>query len=247
MSLLVAPSEPPELRALGTYSPLCEQHGSDYLYLTEQGEMCGVQRKAIEDLVSSLGERLNRELAKMTPLDVRVVLIEGLWMWTSTGDSLALGKYGARSFNRKSYNGLVLSLQHEGFWVVTTDHISHTAEWLTQAGAWLDRRQHTSLSTRPKPPRNMFGTRDSAEWRLHFWQTFEGIGIIQAKELDAHFNGRLPATWGMTRDEWMVLAKSPEKGGCRGIGKERAQKMWDALMSNRSAPFPPLEEAEAPK
>jgi len=72
----------------------------------------------------------------------------------------------------------------------------------------------------------MFGTRDSLGWRLHFWQTFEGIGAVQAKELDAHFGGNLPASW-WTYDMDEFVAEITQ---CKGIGKKRAETMWTALM-----------------
>jgi ERCC4-type nuclease len=226
--MLVSAAEPPTLRALGQFSPLCEQYGADIMYLTTNGELVGVQRKEIHDLVSSLGERLNRELAKMAGLDVRVLLVEGEWRWTANGDALSLGSYG-RKFSRKSYDGLIRAVQHQGIWVATTDNLSHTAEWLVASEDWFNHRDHTSLSTRPKPPRDMFGTRDSAGWRLHWWQTFEGIGAVQAKELDAHFEGQIPTTWFydggvMSHADWIMRVT-----GCKGIGKKRAEVMWDAL------------------
>lgn len=225
MTILVSAQEPAALRAIGGFSPLCEQYGSDILFLTQQGEICGVQRKAISDLVNSLGERLNRELAKMAPCDIRILLVEGCWRWTQDGESLSL-RANSR-FHRHNYDGLIRAVQHDGFWVVTTDDLSHTIEWCTHAEGWFDKSAHVSLGTRPKPPRDMFGGRDSAGWRLHFWQTFEGIGAVQAKELDAHFNGKLPFAISMSRDEWMA-----ESTRCKGVGTKRAETIWKAMMGN---------------
>lgn len=226
MTILVAPSEPPELRALGDYSPLAERYGCDVLFLTEQGQMVGVQRKEIHDLVSSLGERLNRELAKAAPCDVRVLLIEGEWRWTANGESLAFGSKYGRVLDRRSYDGLIRSVQHLGYWVVTTDNLLHTVEWVTHAAAWFDRSEHTSLNVRGNGPRDMFGSRDHTYQRTWLWQSFEGIGAIQAKELDAYFNGIFPAAWAYSYEDWMKMAK-PD--GCKGIGVKRAQALWDAF------------------
>lgn len=225
MTILVSAQEPAALRAIGGFSPLCEQYGSDVLFLTQQGEIIGVQRKAISDLVSSLGERLNRELAKMAPCDIRILLIEGAWRWTQEGESLSL-RAGSR-FRRPNYDGLIRAVQHDGIWVVTTDDLSHTIEWCTHAEGWFDKSRHVSLSTRPKPPKDMFGTRDSEGSRLWWWQWFEGLGAVQAKELDAHFHGQIPAGWTLPRDEFLAEVQQ-----CRGIGKKRAEKMWTQLMGD---------------
>lgn len=203
--MLVSPMEQqPELKALGTSSSEVERYGVDYLMITPNG-LVGIQRKAVADLVASIrGDRLQRELRQMTELDQAVLLIEGHWGWDKHGVH-----YRTR-YTRKEYNGLVLSVQSFGIWVVTTESVEHTAEYLSQMEGWFSKAEHESLLRKPKA---------KVPEGVHILQHFDGISLTRAKAIYDYF-GRVPLSWEVTKDQMLHV---------HGLGKVTVDKMWRAL------------------
>jgi len=67
--MLVAPTEPMTLKALGTVSLVPEDYGSDFLWASPVFGLVGVQRKEASDFVASVMDgRLDKELAQMKQL-----------------------------------------------------------------------------------------------------------------------------------------------------------------------------------
>src|SRR5688572_29969153 len=119
---MVSAAEPKSLQGLGTYSPLPEQYGCDFLIPCPVG-MVGVQRKEIHDLIASRGDgRLVRELAQMKQLDIAVLLVEGRLKWTSDGKLLS----SRTSWTRPQHLGLLFSVQSSGIWVNSATDIQDT-------------------------------------------------------------------------------------------------------------------------
>lgn len=199
------------------HGPNPEDWGVDFLFINKHG-LFGVQRKAVADLTASLDDgRLGSGLAKSQgSLHKTILLIEGDWKWNRQGASEAV-----RGFTRVKLRGVELSAQFNGMVVVHTADLSDTAQALTQLESYFARDDHTSLFTRPKA-RGRWGKADSEEWRWHWWQSHDGIGLGQAKKLDGYFSGRLPVEWTVTEKELLA---------CPGIGPKRAKSLWTAFAS----------------
>lgn len=184
--MLISSTEPAPIKALGQLSQVPERFGSDMLMATKAG-LVGVQRKEINDFVASCrGHRVPIELAQMQKLSIGIWIIEGDWQWATSGESLKV-----RGFSEKQYLGAVFSILSRGFWVLTSRNMEGTITLLSQLNGWLDKDTHDSLSQRNKP-QGTWGKADSEDFRLWFWQTFEGIGIKNAKAIDKHFGGKIP-------------------------------------------------------
>lgn len=212
--LLVAPSEPKSLRALGTFSAECERNGVDFLLANGNGEWIGVQRKRVDDLVASVrGDRIARELAQAESLTQAILLVEGDWRWS--------GETSTRTgITRAQYDGIMLSIQVEHGWqVMHSTGLLDTAVLLRRIEAWFAKPHHDSLSRRPKPRGEKWGQNGHRGTGAHVLQSFDGIGVSAASTIIDHF-GRVPLTWTCTREE---MAAVP------GIGPKRVARMWEAL------------------
>lgn len=211
----IAPSEPPTLRALGTYSPVCEQHGADFLFLGPNGLM-GCQRKTCSDLVASLqgsnGDRLGREMGQMQQLDLALLIVEGDWKWLPDGRS---GRRGCH-FSKARYRSLILTVQHnEGIHVVETSGVDDTAGLLVQYEQWWQDPDRRNLRGRPKP-KDFNGPRDEG---IHMLQGVKGVGVVQAAACYDHY-GRVPLTVDTTETELRSI---------KGWGPVRAKTFMEAF------------------
>ena len=66
--MLISPTEPPELKALGKLSLLTEKHGADVLIMPHASweGMLGVQRKELKDLLASMSDgRFGEQMMKL--------------------------------------------------------------------------------------------------------------------------------------------------------------------------------------
>lgn len=189
--MLVSPTEPRELRAVGTVSAVPEMYGVDYLAFVPGVGKVGVQRKEIGDFVASVrDDRLSTEVAQSRSLDLRMLIVEGTVEWTNDGVLL-----GPRSgFTRAQYLGILWNLQSEGFWITFTRSTTETTECLLLFTRWVAKEKHSTLTARKKPPRNMYGTRGSEDWQIHVLQSFPGVGYERARAV-VEFYGGLPLEW----------------------------------------------------
>ena len=185
--ILVAPTEPPELRALGMTALLPEEYGADYLFPANDG-LVAVQRKTMADLLASLQDgRLARELPLLHGVEYPLLLVEGRPVWTDAGLLLS---HNAQ-FRREGWYGLCLSVQFaHNIAVVTTDDIADTIAWFKHAPSWFERPDHRGLLIRPRPTDN-FGNMAPKDFAVHLLQSFPGIGPKIAEAIYNHF-GRIP-------------------------------------------------------
>lgn len=212
--MLISPTEPEAIRALGSTSSMPEKFGCDIFIPSPAFGRVGVQRKEVRDLVASArGDRLWTGLAKMQALDVAVLLVEGEWNWTSSGESLKV-----RSFSTTQLRGLLWSVSSRGLWTHATSSMDETISYLSHFNLWCQKADHLSLRRRTKPQGD-WGKATSRDWRLHVWQSFEGIGPKQAAALDDYFDG-LPLRWTVTVEELQLVP---------GIGPKRAEALVASL------------------
>lgn len=214
--MIIAPTEPPKLKAMGSVSLLPEKFGSDILFSIPSGGLCGVQRKEFGDLYASMMDgRLAKEVQQMGALRVGVLVVEGKPTWTLDGQ--LLDRF--RKWDRDAYDALIFGVQAMNIWVRYTDRLEDTIRLIGVLQGWLGKKAHRSLLTRPKP-KSMWGQADSLDYLVHILQSFPGWGPTAAKNAIVHFGGRVPLTWDCTLEE---LKKVP------GVGPKRAQAAFDAL------------------
>lgn len=210
--LLVSPAEPKSLQ-IGTYSPLPESMGVDFLIPCPVG-MVGVQRKEIHDLIASRGDgRLARELAQMKQLDIAILLVEGRLKWTSDG---VLSTSRSR-WTRAEHHGMLFSIQSTGIWVNSSADLTDSREYLMLLERWCSKASHKGIMTRPKPT-TLWGTRQDRDWSIHVLQSFDGIGPGVAGNIVDKLG--LPLRWTVTKEQLESV---------EGVGPKRAGKMWGCL------------------
>jgi ERCC4-type nuclease len=213
--MLVSPTEPAPLRALGKTSPRPECFGVDYLFPAYGLGPVGVQRKETGDLLASVYDgRLGRELAQMAGLGIKVLLCEGETHWTTDGFLVST----SRRWTRSQHDGLLWSVQLHGCWLAQTSDMGDTAEWLERFGRWLLKKGHNGVLTRTSPKPGMWGTRESKEWGIHVLMGIEGMGYELAERVWEEYG--LPLRWTIGRDEFMAV---------EGIGPKKADRFLEAL------------------
>lgn len=215
--ILTSAAEPPSLRALGPYSPLCEQNGMDFLIPDAKGEFHGAQRKECRDLVASLrgkDARLSRELGMSEHLASATLIIEGDWRWDAQGRSRR-----ARGWDQPQLEGLIMSIMHEHGWFVReVKNMAGTAELLRRMESWHAKTSHGSLLRRPKPEK-MWGEDGHRATGIHILQSIDGNGPGVGGAIFDHF-GRVPLAWTCTREEMKAVP---------GVGPNKVEKMFSAL------------------
>ncbi len=212
--MLVSPAEPKAFLQLGPYSSEPERWGADFLAFPN-GKTVACQRKECADLVASLrDDRIARELAQLQAADRAVLIIEGDWRWDTEGRCRLKGH--DHGFLRSQLDGVCLSLQANGIWVMHTTGIADTIRLLSQIETFFTREKHTSLFTRPKSG-SPWGNARSRDWSAHVYQSFPGIGIDTAYAL--YDKVGLPLHWDADVDFESVP----------GVGKKRAAALKGAL------------------
>ena len=217
--LLIAPTEPPQLKRLGDSSSVPESYGVDVLWGGVDG-LCGLQRKEIGDLVASMQDgRLGKEVVQMLDgdLSVKVLLVEGRGKWSE--DGAMLKGYGPE-VKRGQVRAFLYSIRSKGVWVEVSDDLNDTADVVAGLVRWSRKAEHKALLGRPGPSGDAaWGKVGRREWAVHLLSGFEGIGAGVAESIIDHF-GEVPLQWRVTEKE---LQEVP------GIGKVRAKKLVQAL------------------
>jgi ERCC4-type nuclease len=216
--MLIAPTEPAELRAIGRVTMLPESMGADILIPHKDG-FVGVQRKEYKDLLASLQDgRLYLQLAQMKRLYLAVLLIEGTPKWSKAGVLVQHAR--AKPWSKGHHRNLVRRIQAKGVWVEYTDSVAETIDSVKGLEAWLQKEGRSALDRRPGPPdRSIWGAADCREFQLHILQGFPGIGPIQAERIIEHFGG-VPLQWTASKKE---LQSVP------GMGRIKAARLHEAL------------------
>ena len=221
--MLISPTEPPLIQAMGKTSSVPERYGVDMWWMAK-GLQWGIQRKQFPgDFLSSVHDgRLTKEMGQISQLSGgAVVILEGFGTWTSEGESMERGR-----LTKAQLFGLIWTayLEHQ-VPVIRVQDMMETVEATYALYRWSQKLKHDALKGRPGPGRDKWGTRDSRAWREWMVQGFDGVGPSLAKEIVDFFDG-VPFTWNV--DSATELTEIP------GIGPKRAAKLWDALQGGDS-------------
>lgn len=216
---LIAPTEPPNLRAIGQVSMVTEHHGCDIIGVSTTA-IVGFQRKTPEDFLSSLSDgRLAKQIGQIhssSILNHAILILEGAFHWTSDGQLLSSYNNG---FQRSHLTNLLLQLQIQGLLLVTTDGLTDTISTVNSVMNSLSKTIHTSLLRRPKQSLTSWGTKNSSNYAQHILQSFDGIGPTTALAMFTTF-GRIPLKWDVTETQLQTVP---------GIGKTLARSLKKAL------------------
>lgn len=209
--MLISPTEPDKLKALGKVSSAPERYGCDVLILEGKG-LTGVQRKKFpEDLISSMADgRMSTLLGKMEPLERRLLVLEGYGRWTSEGELVSRSR-----FTKAQMFGVTFSLAFEfGVEVLRVRDIAEMIEMLVELEWWCQKEKHHSLVRRPNPRSDGWRRRTDEAWEVHLLQGFPGVGPELAGRIVDHYEG-IPMMW----------VDGVDLTDVAGIGKVRAEKM----------------------
>lgn len=215
--VLVSPTEPPAIKALGESSGIAERYGGDVLWGSPVSGLCVVQRKELSDLVASIHDgRLAKEFAQMQEVDgIRALVVEGRPKWTTEGELLD----GWTRVNRGQLRGLLWSARAKGVWVDWSDDTSDTVGLVQGLVHWSNKARHESLDRVPGPKGNGWGTVSNEDYAKHLLSALPGVGVELAQRMLDHF-GCVPLVWEVTADELQQV---------EGIGKVKARKLIEAL------------------
>lgn len=215
-SILIAPTEPQEVKRLGASSPVPESYGVDIFWHAKPIGLCGVQRKELTDFIASMHDgRLAKEVVQMKNLDLKAVIVEGRGRWTRDGVLL----HNWSRVTRQQLRGFLWTMRSKGIWVEATDDIHDTVQTVEWMKTWTEKEEHSSLKSRSGPERSSWGHVSERSWSIHLLTGFEGIGPKTAEAILDHF-GKVPLRWEVEEDELMEVP---------GVGKLTARRLVRAL------------------
>ena len=116
---------------------------------------------------------------------------------------------GRTSFTRTSLQGVLLSLQWQGFWLIQTTSKTDSMSWLSALDAWWQKTEHRGFTNRPRAEGETL--RDK---QIHVMKGFE-IGHKTAAAIVDHYSG-LP----FELKEDVTLTDVP------GVGKVIEERIW---------------------
>lgn len=196
--MLIAPTEPKLLHALGETSSVPEQYGADIL-VPAPGYLIGVQRKTFPaDFLASLYDgRLATSITKLAQCRGRILVLEGRPKFTASGVLANEDRYP--SFRLSTLQSIMLDAAiNYGVATFWTDDLASTARFLERVSEWVN-STHASLSKRPRERSDY--ERDTKRDRAAFLlQGFQGIGPSLAYAIYDSFDG-VPLHWSVTPQE----------------------------------------------
>lgn len=209
--MLIAPTEPPALRKVGTVSMVPERYGCDLLFAS-RGRWFGVQRKEFKDLLASMRDgRIGQQVAMMDGLEQAMVVIEGMGAakWSTDGELLD----GWARVTRGQIRSLLWSVRDRGIWVDHTDGLADTIQLVQTFETWAKKPGHKSLQTRPGPVGN-WGKATNREWQMHLLQGLPGVGVELAGRILDEVG--MPLQWRVGREELLAV---------KGMGRGKVDRV----------------------
>lgn len=215
--IYVSGAEPAELRVMGESSNAPEAFGADFMFASDAFGMVGIQRKKFpEDLVASMNDgRLGKELIQLQALDVRILIFEGVPMFTDRGDLI----YDYANMTKRSLINMQTSLvAHHGVTPWWTVSISDTFNTVMSIYDYCQKA--TSSSSLTGRVRKMkWGDGTAKEFAVFMAEGIPGIGRTRAEALVKKFGG-LPVALTATREELLEV---------EGIGPKAADSIMRAF------------------
>lgn len=184
MGILVSPTEPPSLRAIGTTTMFPEKYGCDVIWRIhaddkDRAGWVGVQRKEVSDLLASIRDgRLGQQLRQMAGCRIALVIIEGKWRWSTDGELIEqrASSQNTRPWTRKQIAGVLWSIQSKGAWVYFTESLGETIDAVRMFHDWSGKDSHSGLESRTGPEGDSWGRVGYEDWQRHLLMGLPGIG-----------------------------------------------------------------------
>lgn len=213
----VSPTEhDPFIKGLGKANSIPEEYGCDVWWVDERGQMGGVQRKEVKDLVASMNDgRLGKETLMMEPLTYKMLVVEGKMRWTRDGELVD----GWAKVTRQQLRAFLWTVRSRGVWVEWTDDTKDTAQVVRWFQSWCAKEKHNSLTSRPGPRGDMWGRVTSKDYAKHLLTSLPGVGPGLAERILSHFGG-VPLRW----DTDVIGLMEVD-----GIGKKKAEMLMKVL------------------
>jgi ERCC4-type nuclease len=217
--VLIAPTEPAALKALGTVSSVPERFGCDVLF-SARHQFWGVQRKEVSDLLASVDDdRLVKEAMQVQTLlglgGHVMLVVEGKIHWTDEG--IMLKRYG-RPWTRDAWRKYLWGAQAKGFWVETTDGLAETCKVVAMYEEYAQ-EEHESLQRRSRQAKGVWGTDPTdADFACWIIQGLPGVGAKRARAIVSELG--CPIGWKVGVEDLMRVD---------GVGRKGAERMMKAL------------------
>jgi len=225
--IYVSPAEPGWLKRLlaeqfdvAVTKIVTEDRGVDVAWMHDQhgdATWFGVQRKELNDLIASIGDRLTREIPQMVAgVEHPHIIVEGRVSWSNEGVLMRDG--WGQPFTKKQWRGLMWSIQGAGVGLSYSKDGPETVSLIRDMYAWTAKDRHTTLRQRANVPTNDWGTRDNGAWSRWVLQGFDGIGPEAATRIVRMYG--LPLQWTVTKEELLAV---------EGLGKVKVDRLFKAL------------------
>lgn len=215
--MIIAPTEPPALRAIGDVNMTPEKYGCD-IFIIARGQLIGIQRKEISDLFASVEDgRLKVQMDMMGPLHASYVIIEGSPRFTTDGK--LMGKRYGRQWTRDAYTSVLISIQNRGVKVLHSANLEDTIRLCKLVEQWHGKDTHSLIDGARAGASKLFGVAPThKEFASHMLQGIPGVGPKVAGAIYTMFG--LPLQLTLTEAE---LQQVP------GVGPKLAKKIHRAI------------------
>lgn len=224
-SLLIAPTEPPLIQALGRVSSATESFGADIIGGIAGFGLIAIQRKADNDLYASMMDGRNtREFEKaLSKAQMTYLIVERQPRFKPNGECMN----PHQRWTRSSYRRYLMSIQARGIKLHFTEDVADTCEAVEDIFRWASKPNHRALLTVPNM-RGAFDLPPTGKERQSFLlqALCEGIGPVRAMAVVEHFGGRVPIRWDCAKKELLAV---------HGVGKISVESLWNALPHDDSA------------
>lgn len=121
-------------------------YSADYWFFNSEFKKVGVERKTISDLLSSLGDRMSKQLQAMTEhYDICVLLLEGSWQ--QVRGQVVTGR-GIENWGWTTVWNFLRSWQDRGITLELTVNERHTIKRLNELYAYYAKPAHSGGFTR---------------------------------------------------------------------------------------------------
>jgi ERCC4-type nuclease len=181
-------------------------HSADYMIITSKYQKVGLERKEINDLMSSIGDRLARQLEAMLDYyDINILMIEGSWKTISPQKQIITGR-GISYYTWDMVWNFLRRWQDKGVSIELTINEGHTIQRLSaiyalyqkdysmsaRAGKFADERILAFPSgVRGKTGENILKGHSLGEiagMSVETLQKYEKVGEKKAKLIYSHFH-----------------------------------------------------------